>query len=221
MFLFIPFIPLITVFSVSLLGAWYLEYKRVTGDYTSYSGARDMSRWSLLGGIIIIPVIEELIFRGYILGTFGEYDAVMNVLLFSGMHAFNWVIHKRVTHAVLQVYMTAYLGFFCYQLQVHFACILYPMMCHILWNGIMLLVIRVIQRNLSPEKVFALKLDYVLDYNPFFFDCTTDDNGVSSSTRVKVTHANDTFRKQAFSSILRTKRYDSWNNAWIPCCARG
>lgn len=215
------------LFSVGILVTLYYEYVRVRSDYLAYANIRDRSVLAVISVVIIFPVFEEIIFRGYLIGTFGAgSDLIMNTILFSGMHTFNWFITKNTTATIIQVYMTAFLSVFLYNSQKDSGSILVPIFLHAMWNGANLLFVLLIQRKCVPEDlVTTLKVEYLLDANTYIRmrGCRIrDDNGVCSQRSFEVTRETklcDVYQKQCILSALKTRRYDEWD-FYIPDSAR-
>lgn len=215
------------LFSVGILVTLYYEYVRIRSDYTAYANVRDRSVLAVITVVIFFPVIEEIIFRGYLPGTFGTgSDLIMNTVLFSGMHAGNWFITKNTAATIIQVYMTAFLSVFLYNAHEYFGSIIVPIFLHALWNGVNLLLVSLIQRRCVPEDlVTALKVEYLLDANTYFRMRgyrTRDDNGVCSQKSYQVTKKTKLskyFQTKCLLSALNTRRYDSWD-FYIPDSAR-
>lgn len=122
---------------------------------------------AFFGIAIIIPIIEESVFRCTFPYLFGDlfddefYFQLINAVLFGLAHIFNWFLHYNMWKTLYQVVITSVLGW--YLIDQH--SLKHAMIIHMLYNTLTILVVKIIllikEWGLeSDEKSVALWLSY-------------------------------------------------------------
>ena len=182
----------------SILLVLYAEYVKMTRNYTNYSSIKDMTWWSAMVLVVVFPVIEEVLFRWYLFGKFAEYDLLFNVGGFSLLHVFNWIVTKSIPQTLLQMYITVILGVICYDVRLEYECIVYPILVHVLWNGVMVGMVKYICTFLIPTRTIdELYISDLLKRRVFLIR-SIDDNGVVGNKTFPIKTVNDEFRREYF-----------------------
>ncbi len=108
------------------------------------SGALDIKLLVILTAVIVAPLSEEILFRGFVYGVLKRYtDAPFAALASSLMFA---IIHMHLG-SLLPLCMLAVLFCIAYEIT---GCLLVPMLLHMIFNGTSLLVMMLVGPGAAP-----------------------------------------------------------------------